>query len=303
MSPLLRVALLTVLVAGPLPAQERTAPVVLRAPASAWALGLGNGFTAARGTSDLLFYNPSSLALGGGVAASVQRWEGASTAVSLSHALTATGWGIGVGARYLDYGAFEGVVPHPAELVGRGPRLGSSLAATVGVSRVIKGIRTGVAVSVVEERWPADREHLATVDAGLGRDVGRFSLGLAVRNIGPARTLDASGFETPLRVSLGALLRPRPIGVFFDAAAIAELAVDREGRVDGSAGGEVTWVPLDGWAIAARLGFRTVEEVGALGARPFTAGLGVSLDRFSLDYALDPQRGGKVAHRVGVRMR
>ncbi len=303
MRPVLRVALLMVLVAGSLLAQERTAPVVLRVPASAWALGLGNGFTAARGTSDLLFYNPSSLALGGGIAASVQRWEGASTAVSLSHALTATGWGIGVGARYLDYGGFAGVVPHPAELVGRGPQPGSSLAATVGVSRVIKGIRTGVAVSVVEERWPADRDHSATVDAGLGRDVGTFSLGLAVRNIGPDRTLEVTGFETPLQVSAGVLLRPRPIGVFFDAAAIAEVVVDREGRVDGSVGGEVSWVPLEGWAVAARLGLRTVEEVGALGARPFTAGLGISLDRFSLDYALDPQRGGAVAHRVGVRMR
>lgn len=295
--------LLASLVTAPLTAQERTGPVVLRVPASAWALGVGNGFTAGRGTTDLLFYNPSSLALAAGVSASAHRWGNAATAVSLSHALSASGWGIGVGARYLDYGGAEGLLPHPAELGVRGIRAGSSLAATVGVSRVLKGIRMGVAASIVEERWPVDRDAFATLDVGLGRDVGAFGFGLAVRNIGPPRVIGAATYETPLRASLGALLRPRMVGVFVDASAIAEVSVDREGRVDGAAGGELIWVPLEGWAIAARLGLRTTEDVGGAGARPFTAGLGVSLDRFSIDYAVDPQRGGKVAHRVGIRMR
>lgn len=303
MNRVARGTLLLGLAGAPLAAQERTGPVVLRVPASAQALAVGEAFTAGRGTSEVLFYNPSSLTLAGGVSVSVQRWGDAATAVGMSHALTSSGWGIGVGARYLEYGAQDGVLPHPGDLVGRGPQLGASLAATVGVARVIKGIRIGVATSVVEERWPVDRDAFATVDVGLGRDVGAFGFGLAARNIGPPRIIGTASYETPLRVSFGALLRPRTIGVFFDASAIAEISVNREGRVEGAGGGELVWVPLEGWAIAARLGLRTPEEVDGRGARPFTAGLGVSLDRFSLDYAIDPQRDGKLAHRVGIRMR
>ncbi|MFN2317995.1 MAG: hypothetical protein ABR551_10870 [Gemmatimonadales bacterium] len=291
------------LLAPPVMAQERYAPIVLRVPASAWALATGDALTAGRGTSDLLFYNPSALTIAAGTGLSLQRWRSASTAASLSHAVLLSGWGIGVGVRYLDFGGVEGQITHPSDLATRGPLLNSSLAATVGLARVIKRIRVGMAVSYAEERTPADRDGLATIDFGLGRDVGLFGFGLAVRNIGPSRVLGTGEFQPPTRASLGVMLRPRPIGVFFDAAATAEVAVARDGRVELAGGGELIWVPLDGWAVAARVGMRMPERVGELGARPYTAGIGISLDRFSLDYALDPQRGGAIAHRIGLRMR
>jgi hypothetical protein len=40
----------------------------------------------------------------------------------------------------------------------------------------------------------------------------------------------------------------------------------------------------------------------APGERPVTAGLGVTRDRLSLDYAYEPFAAG-TAHRVGVRVR
>lgn len=298
------VAVLTaLLLASPAAAQERTGPVVLRTPASPWALALGDGFTAGRGTSDILFYNPANLAMGVGVSASVQRWGSASTAASLSHVLTSSGWGIGVGLRYLDYGASGGALTHPAELMSRGPHLASSLAASVGVSRVIKGLRTGVTLKYVEERLPAERDGFGVVDLGVGRELGIFSLGLTVRDLGPDRELALQPLESPTRVSFGALLRTRPLGVFFDYAAIAEVTLRRDGRVEAAGGGELVWVPLEGWSIAGRVGFRTPEKVGDLGQQPYTAGFGVSLDRFTLDYAADPYRGGRVGHRLGIRIR
>ena len=299
-----RVAIATLVVlAGPLAAQDRYAPTVLRLPASPWALALGDAGAAARWTSDVLFYNPSALTLATGVAVSVQRWGSASTAANLSHAVISNGWGIGVGVRYLDYGALTDGVTHPAQLHTRGPLLGSSLAASFGVSREVKGLRVGVAAKYVEERLPGDRDGFMAIDAGLGRDIGMFGFGLSVRDIGPSRLLGATPYKPPLRVAFGAMFRPRPIAVFFDAGATAEVSVDRDGEIGVAGGGELIWVPLDGWAIALRAGLRTTERVGDLGARPYTAGLGISLDRFSLDYAIDPARGGAVSHRIGLRMR
>lgn len=295
--------LATLVVAGAATAQERTAPLVLRTPASAWALALGDGFTAGRGTSDILFYNPANLSFGTGVNASVQRWGSASTAASLSHVLVSSGYGIGVGARYLDYGATGSLLTHPAELMGRGPDLASSLAASVAVSRVIKGIRTGVVASYVEERRPGDRDGYGVLDVGLGREWRAFSLALTARGLGPDREIGGEPFRSPMRFSFGAMLRPRPLGVWFDGGLIGELTVTREGRVEGAGGAELIYVPLEGWAISGRLGFRTPEKVGELGQQPYTAGFGVSLDRFTLDYAADPYRGGRIGHRVGIRIR
>jgi hypothetical protein len=292
-----------VVLASPLVAQDRLGPVVLRLPASPWALALGDAGAAIRSTSDVVFYNPSSITLATGAAVSVQRWGGASTAANLSHTVISNGWGIGVGVRYLDYGAMDDGITHPALLHTRGPLLGSSLAASFGLAREYKRLRIGVAAKYVEERLPGDRDGFLAIDAGLGRDVGRLGFGLSVRDIGPRRLLGATPYKPPMRVALGATYRPRPIGVFFDAGATAEVTVDREGEVGVAGGGELIWVPLDGWAIALRAGFRTTDRVGDLGNRPYTGGVGVSLDRFSLDYAIDPQRGGAVAHRIGLRMR
>lgn len=289
--------------ATPLAAQDRYAPVVLRVPASPWALALGDAGVASRGTSDVVFYNPSAITLATGAAVSVQRWGSASTAANLSHTVISNGWGIGVGVRYLDYGALDAGITHPAQLHTRGPLLASSLAASFGIAREYKRFRIGVAAKYVEERLPGDRDGFMAIDAGLGRDVGSFGFGLSVRDIGPSRLLGATPYQPPMRFALGAMFRPRPIGVFFDAGATAEVTVDHDGEVGVAAGGELIWVPLDGWAIALRAGFRTAERVGDLGNRPYTGGIGISLDRFSLDYAIDPQRGGAVAHRVGLRMR
>jgi hypothetical protein len=130
-----------------------------------------------------------------------------------------------------------------------------------------------------------------------------FSLGLSVRDIGSKQMLDDVPLTPPTRASLGVMLRPQTIGAFFDASAVAELTVDREGLVESAGGAELIWVPLEGWSIAARVGYRTTGRSGNLGARPFTAGIGVSLDQFSLDYVMDAHRSGRVAHRLGIRMR
>lgn len=301
--PILAVIAALLLAGGAADAQDRYAPVVLRVPASPWALALGDAGAAARWTSDVVFYNPSAITLATGAAASVQRWGSASTAANLSHTVISNGWGIGVGVRYLDYGAITDGIMHPAQLHTRGPLLASSLAASFGLSREYKRLRIGVAAKYVEERLPGDRDGFLAIDAGLGRDVGAFGFGLSVRDIGPSRLVGATPFQPPMRFAFGAMFRPRPIGVFFDAGATAEVTMDRDGEVGAAGGGELIWVPLDGWAIALRAGFRTTERIGELGARPYTAGLGISLDRFSLDYAIDPQRGGAVAHRIGLRMR
>ena len=63
----------------------------------------------------------------------------------------------------------------------------------------------------------------------------------------------------------------------------------------------LTYVPLEGFVLAARAGARRVEG-GPQTRRPYTAGLGFSFDRLSLDWAYEPYAGPGGAHRFGVRI-
>jgi hypothetical protein len=66
------------------------------------------------------------------------------------------------------------------------------------------------------------------------------------------------------------------------------------------AGGlEMGYSWLDGYSIALRGGARRPER----GEGPLTAGAGFTMDRLSIDYALDTSTRGRVAHRLGLRIR
>ena len=83
----------------------------------------------------------------------------------------------------------------------------------------------------------------------------------------------------------------------------------RGGFVAPAGGAELNYSWLDGYAIAFRAGARRP----ALGERPFTTGFGLTIDRLSIDYALETlgadagARGNvghsSVGHRIGLRVR
>ena len=73
----------------------------------------------------------------------------------------------------------------------------------------------------------------------------------------------------------------------------------RGGWVAPAGGAELGYSWLDGYTIAVRAGARRP----ATGESPVTAGAGLSLDRLSIDYALETLRGSRFAHRIGLRVR
>ncbi|MEO7996765.1 MAG: hypothetical protein ABI852_04930, partial [Gemmatimonadaceae bacterium] len=79
------------------------------------------------------------------------------------------------------------------------------------------------------------------------------------------------------------------------------LTVDRDGFVRPAAGGEIAYVPVDGVSFVARAGLRLPRETDE---SPATGGVGITLDRFSLDYAIEPFLNGRsVSHRLGIRIK
>jgi len=288
------------LIATPVAQGQSVAPTVLQLPASARALGIGDVFIAGRG-SDVMFYNPAMIALVPGLTASVQRYGSASTLGAVSSVFSVGSIAAGVGAQLLDYGA-----PSPggfrAVLAARGPVSSSSMAATLAVASLVKGVRIGLATKYVEERIGLARDGGAAFDVGAARDLfGRGTVGLAVQNLGSALNVDGAKLDLPMKATLGAVVSSPPLFTFFDLAATAAVTYRREGQWVPGGGLKLNYVPLDGWVLTGRVGARRVAD--GFGGKPLTLGAGLSFDRLSLDYAFHALDGPEATHRLGLRLR
>lgn len=280
-------------------------PLVLRLPVSARGLSMGNAMTVST-DADVLFANPGMLAQARGFAVSVQRYGSNATVGSAATISTVGIMTLAVGVQHLDWsapaaGGWSGHVREGAPaLADRGGWPATSNAFTLGLARTFKGLRLGGSVKVAEERLGSYDDAVIAFDLGANRPFGPGTLGLAVQNLGTG--LHMAGYRGPLptRAALG-WGAGRTIGEQWDIAAQAQLSVEQEWFVRPAAGGELTWSPLEGVAVTVRNGIRLPRE----GDEPLvTGGLGFTLDRFALDYAFEPMRGGRpVSHRVGLRIR
>lgn len=278
-------------------------PTVLELPAGARALALGDAFFAGRG-SEVLFYNPAMIALQPGLTASAQRFGSASTLGAVSNVLAVASGAAGVGVQMLDFG--DGAASpraRVADLATRGPVSSSSLAAAVSVAGPpIKTVRIGLSAKYVEERIGTLKDGGAAFDVGAARDFfGRTTLAFSAQNLGGPLHIDGVTLDLPTRYTLGAAAFAPPLGTFFDLAASAALTYRRDGAWIPAGGVELSYVPLDGWAITGRMGARRVER--AFGASPLTFGAGISFDRLSADYAYHALDGPGTTHRIGLRIR
>jgi hypothetical protein len=280
---------------------DHQAPLALLLPAGPRTLALGNTGVASR-DDDVIFFDPAMLAIANGFSVSGERIdrEAATGAVSAVTRFNRTG-GVGIGMRFahsplpaLGYPATR------ATMLGAGAGMLTSLEAIAGVAQVYRGVRVGVSGKYAEDVGPAMRVSRALADVGVSRDFFRTTFALAVQNIGQSIAGEANAgardISLPLRATVGAS-RQGPVGPFdlFGTAAVSTLGRD----VIPSGGLEVSYSWLSGYAVALRGGVRRAS----VGEDPATAGAAFTMDRLSIDYALEALDGGRLGHRLGVRIR
>jgi hypothetical protein len=66
-------------------------------------------------------------------------------------------------------------------------------------------------------------------------------------------------------------------------------------------GGQILYTPLDGWTFTARAGVR--RPAPSSNQRPITGGVALTLDRLTVDYAIEGVKNGDAVHRIGLRLR
>lgn len=288
--------------AAPAQAQrERYAPLILQLPVSARSTAMG-GLSMGSRDADAAFGNP---ALAGGsnvVSLSGARYASGASTGHLATAMSVGPLGVAVGVQLLDARSRFGGFPARSDvLTDEGARATAGLGANVATSFAWKGMRWGASARYVEERFSDVRATSAAFDLGAAKSLlnGAVMAGVAVQHLGRDLEIGTASAQLPARVSLGAA---GGYGNFkwFDVAASANVAVRRDGRVVPAAGGEVTYVPIEGVAIAVRGGARSPE---LRAQRALTAGLGLSFDRLVLDYGWEDMRFKGGAHHLTVRLR
>ncbi len=280
-------------------------PLVLRLPASARMLGMANAGVSSN-DADALFYNAGMLTQARGVAVSMQRYGANATTGSFASVQTLGTLAVAIGAQQLHFATtpqdWAGAAKQGAARLSDGGRdQASSTAFTLGVGRVIKGFRLGAAVKYAEERLGNTTDGVVALDVGMNRALGPATLAVAVQNIGAGPDLyDVSG-PLPTRLTVGYGGGLFPIWEKWDIGMQTQVSVERDGFVRPAGGVELGYVPIEGVALVMRSGLRLPREKDEPLA---TAGLGVTVDRYSFDYALEPMRGGRpVSHRIGFRIK
>jgi hypothetical protein len=289
---------------GPLQAQTR-APIVLNLPVDARTAALGDAFVTTGSDAAALFYNPALVGRASGFAVG-RAWYGADGA--MVHAVAATssnGRGLAVGVRSLSYGASQplsplapGLADSQASLFGPGSAAQEQGATVAGAVRIF-GIQVGVAANLVEARVGTYRASAATFDVGAAQSLGPFMLGLAAQGLGRRLVLGtgaaAQRYDVPTRATLNVASKRAVVGPLDVSAAAAVSAW--HGYFAAGGGLEVSYWPIVGRTVAARLGLRHDDE----GTRP-TLGAAIQLDDIGLAYAFEHVDAGNV-QRVGLVFR
>jgi hypothetical protein len=296
-------------IVDPLPPVSRAeGPLVLRLPASARHAALANAGLAGN-DGDAFLYNPGALSNARGVAMSVQRYGSQATAGALGNVQTIGSLTVGVGVQFLEYRS--NAMRYDLALESGGSRLsdggslsGSSSAFTLGVARTVKGLRVGANVKYAEDRFGRAHDGTVAFDAGMVKPWGPGTLAFVAQNLGAGlRVPDYERVDgvLPTRVGAGYGIGSYPMGAWWDVGMQAQVLVERDGFVRPAGGVELSYVPVEGVAIVFRNGFRLPREPD----EPLvTGGLGVTIDRLSIDWAAEPMRGGRpVSHRLGLRIK
>ncbi len=280
-------------------------PLVLRLPVSARTLALGNAHLVSN-DADALFGNPALLTVARGLSASLQSYGAPAAGGAVANVAAIGALFVGVGMQHLTWhaptAAYDDAVRFGATTLSDGGAVSASSSAfTVGLARSIKGLQLGASVKFAEDRLGPTGDGTVAIDVGAVRSMGRTLLSVSAQNLGVGPRLGGVSGTLPRRLGVGIGSVPFAFAEHWDVAAQAQLTLEGEWFVRPAGGMEVLYVPVDGVAFACRYGVRLPRERDE---SLVTAGLGFTVDRVSLDYALEPMRGGRpLSHRVGMRIR
>jgi hypothetical protein len=287
--------------------QGTTAAVVLGLPTSPRALAVAGAGAPLAADAWATFLAPAQLARVGGMSVAVASESYlAGTQLSSAAIVVPIGPGaLGVGATLLDYGSVREIASSiPGEDgLETGRRLTASDQALIvgyGARLPWLGVRVGAAVEVVQTAI-ADLAN-GTAAAAFGAawtSAGDWDVTVGAQHLGPHLRVGATSSPLPATWRAGVAA---PDARLWGGAvrAVAEARHATGAGVSAGFGAEERWTVRNGARIWLRGGY--LVRASGDDHSPLTAGAGVGLGPFVIDYAFERfTEIGQVTHRVGIR--
>ena len=290
---------------------QSRAAIFLTLPASARALALGDAYGAIANDEGALFYNPAQLAqvrsvTGGG---SLQRYIAETTLGAFAVAAPIGRGTVGIGLQLLDYGSADEFVLVDGSAGQQGAPTGGrvsaqDLALMVGYGTafgVRRALRVGVTVKYARQHVANYSGGAAAADVGVAYSLrSGWELAGAVQQLGPNLTLASVTAQLPWTWRVDAA-SPVLRGDRYSLRGMVEARQWSGGLATGVLAAEGTWRDAaTGAVLAARAGY-ALRGSGD-DRSPMTVGGGVTLGRFTVDYAYEGfELLGGATHRVGIR--
>lgn len=273
------------------------APLIARLPGGTRALSMANADMGGT-TSDVIFYNPAQIAVARGSDGSVEWYTHGDLLATLSTETPLAGGALGVGVQSLTFSSASAGYASPTDLGGTGSLASSGLILAAGYAHALFGARVGVNAKVLQQQIGGVTDTRGSLDAGLAYDLWRGTAGVSVQNLGPDLRTFNGLVSQPTQANLGFTSARYQAGPL-DLSAAGTASVLRGRTFVAGAGGEAAYSWLDGYSVAVRAGVRRPAE----GEGPWTAGVGISADRFELDYAFESRSDRPGAQRIGLHIR
>jgi hypothetical protein len=282
----------------PLPVQAPAlpGPLLLQLPSSARTAALAGAWVAGR-DHDVIFHNPAQLVgnVRPGVDLSLMRYGPASTSKSLASSVALGKWSLtlGWGVQLIDLAPEGTAYPRTVGVLLRDTSsTNTSALMAVGGAVLIKGFRAGITGKYVSE---LDR-HALLADLGVARNQLGGVLAFSVQNLGGgSRDDEEANADIPTQFTYGYSIA-RPVKVL-DVGLYTQM-MHRRGAALPAAGVEVGYSWIEGYIVGLRAGVRRPERGGQ---HPATLGAAITVDRVSVEYAMQFFEGGRTANGVTVR--
>jgi hypothetical protein len=311
-----------------------TGPLVLRLPATPRTTALGNAWVAGR-DQEVIFYNPAQLiGARAGFDVSFMRSgaDGRGVTVGSVYAAGRMSLTLGWGLQIASFSAGQGVTYpfSPDVLVGNGEAKGQSSLLSIGGAIVYKGFRVGAAGKYAADRVsiPAGivgaipaHDGVLLADIGVARNLFGGVAAFSAQNLGRPRLDrlpiddddeeeeddddgeddDDDGDDLPRTIPRQLLMgwSITKIAGPLDLALFTQVLV-RQGWTSPSVGLDVGYSWIEGCVVSLRAGARRPESEAE---RPYSLGGAVTIDRISLEYAVQFFDDRRFGHGVTLRWR
>jgi len=251
----------------------------LKLGAGARAAGLGNAYVALADDANAVYWNPAGMTQIDDQSASFTHtvWFEDIVYNWASYVRPLKEGKLGVGIQYLSYGKLDAFDEMGTQTGAFKPR---DLAATVSYGNKIGGIPVGASVKYISSKIKTSASAFALDLGGMYQLYeDKFSVGLAIQNVGTKMTFVDDGEKLPANIKLGGAYKGREYLIL-----AADLNMPVDGAINYGAGVEYKVFKNEDSCLAARLGYSSrANQTGGFSGT--TVGFGFDYRGLYTDYA------------------